>query len=76
MLNTAALSAGSTLRFLGLMFNDNGALRMDCAQVSDGVTATMQSNAAKKLPAGAAQISRQAGINGLPQIVTTVTRSR
>jgi hypothetical protein len=37
MLNTQALAAGNTLRFYGLVFNDNGTLRMDCAQVSDGV---------------------------------------
>jgi hypothetical protein len=37
-LNSAPLAAGSTLRFRGLVFNDNGTLRMDCAQVFDGVT--------------------------------------
>lgn len=35
--NTQPLVAGSTLRFNGLVFNDNGTLRMDCGQVSDGV---------------------------------------
>jgi len=35
MLNKPA--AGSVARFYGLVFNDNGTLRMDCAQVSDGV---------------------------------------
>ena len=44
MLNTQALAPGSTLRFYGLVFNDNGTLRMDCAQVNDGVTATPQAN--------------------------------
>lgn len=24
-------------RFCGLVFNDNGTLRMDCAQINDGV---------------------------------------
>jgi hypothetical protein len=28
---------GSVVRFYGLVFNDNGMLRMDCAQVNDGV---------------------------------------
>lgn len=28
---------GSTLRFFGVIFNDNGTLRMDCLRVSDGV---------------------------------------
>jgi hypothetical protein len=36
-LNVQALAPGSTLRFYGLVFNDNGTLRMDCAQVNDGV---------------------------------------
>ena len=45
-LNTRALAPGSTLRFYGLVFNDNGTLRMDCAQVNDGVTATPQANSA------------------------------
>jgi uncharacterized protein DUF5666 len=36
-LNTAPLAVGSLLRFSGLVFNDNGMLRMDCAEVWDGV---------------------------------------
>lgn len=36
-LNKQALAPGSTLRFYGLVFNDNGTLRMDCAEVNDGV---------------------------------------
>lgn len=36
-LNSQPLAPGSTLRFYGLVFNDNGTLRMDCAQVNDGV---------------------------------------
>jgi hypothetical protein len=38
LLNTKALAQGSTLRFNGLIFNDNGTLRMDCGQIADGVT--------------------------------------
>ncbi len=45
-LNTQALAPGSTLRFYGLVFNDNGTLRMDCAHVNDGVPATPQANSA------------------------------
>jgi hypothetical protein len=45
-LNTHALAPGGTLRFYGLVFNDNGTLRMDCEQVNDGVTATPQANSA------------------------------
>jgi hypothetical protein len=38
MLNKSSLAAGSLFRFYGLVFNDNGTLRMDCAQINDGVT--------------------------------------
>ena len=38
MLNSSdAIAAGGVFRFYGLVFNDNGTLRMDCAQVSNGV---------------------------------------
>lgn len=37
MLNTNPIAAGGVVRFYGLVFNDNGTLRMDCAQVNDGV---------------------------------------
>jgi len=33
---------GAELRFYGLVFNDHGILRMDCAAVSDGVTGSSQ----------------------------------
>ena len=36
-LNSHPLSSGSTVRFYGLVFNDHGTLKMDCAQISDGV---------------------------------------
>jgi hypothetical protein len=38
LLNSAPINIGSVLRFRGLIFNDNGALRMDCGQINDGVT--------------------------------------
>ena len=38
MLNSMPLAVGNTLRFYGLVFNDNGILKMDCAQIVDGVT--------------------------------------
>jgi len=38
LLNTKQLALGSVVRFNGLLFNDNGTLRMDVAQVNDGVT--------------------------------------
>jgi hypothetical protein len=37
LLNSTALAVGSILHFNGLLFNDNGILRMDCGQVNDGV---------------------------------------
>jgi hypothetical protein len=37
MLNSTPLAVGGLLRLNGQVFNDNGTLRMDCAQVSDGV---------------------------------------
>lgn len=37
MLNTTPVAVGSVVRFYGLVFNDSGTLRMDCAQVNDGV---------------------------------------
>jgi hypothetical protein len=37
MLNSSAVSVGGLFRFYGLVFNDNGTLRMDCAQMNDGV---------------------------------------
>jgi Domain of unknown function (DUF5666) len=36
-LNSAPVSSGSVFRFRGLIFNDNGTLRMDCEEVLDGV---------------------------------------
>ncbi len=37
MLNTSPVAVGDVVRFYGLVFNDNGTLRMDCAQINDGV---------------------------------------
>ena len=37
LLNSTSIGVGSVLRFRGLLFNDNGTLRMDCAQINDGV---------------------------------------
>jgi hypothetical protein len=38
LLNTSSPALNSPLRCTGLLFNDNGTLRMDCTQVNDGVT--------------------------------------
>ena len=37
LLNVKQLAVGAVVRFNGLLFNDNGTLRMDVAQVNDGV---------------------------------------
>jgi hypothetical protein len=37
LLNAKQLEVGSVVRFNGLLLNDNGTLRMDVAQVNDGV---------------------------------------
>ncbi len=61
--NTTPLAPGSTLRFYGLVFNDNGTLRMDCAQVSDGVASTAQANSRTRMRpgCGADSYSRRRG---------------
>jgi hypothetical protein len=38
MLNHGLINPGMLLRFRGLVFDDNGTMRMDCAQIYDGVT--------------------------------------
>ncbi len=75
MLNSQPLTAGSTLRFYGLVFNDNGTLRMDCAQVNDGVPFTPPSNANARPEAGQVQTTRRAGPGGTQRIINVVTRS-
>jgi hypothetical protein len=69
-LNIQALAPGSTLRFYGLVFNDNGTLRMDCAQVSDGVTATSQASSAVAVH-GVTQAVRPNLGGGVLETVTT-----
>lgn len=75
-LNTQPLAVGSTLRFYGLVFNDNGTLRMDCAQVNDGVAFTAPANTSSQAQVGRVETIRRQGLNGLQQIITTVTPSR
>jgi hypothetical protein len=38
LLNQRALADGGVFRFNGLLFYDDGTMRMDCGQVNDGVT--------------------------------------
>jgi len=71
MLNAQTLALGSTFRFYGLVFNDNGTLRMDCARVGDGVSVTPQSTSSVRVPARVQVVSRK---NARPlRIATTAT---
>jgi hypothetical protein len=60
MLNSQPLGVGGTFRFYGLVFNDNGTLRMDCAQVNDGVSEAQSSGTQRgQLQPGAARVTRR-----------------
>jgi len=73
LLNSMALAPGSTLRFYGLVFNDNGTLRMDCGQVNDGVTTTTsQSNSRNGRVTAESQSVREVRAG---RVTTVVTRS-
>jgi hypothetical protein len=74
MLNSQPLAAGNTMRFYGLVFNDNGTLRMDCAQVNDGVALNPPANSNTPMAAGKSEIVRRAGAGGA-ETITTITRS-
>ncbi len=76
LLNTSALTSGSTLRFYGLVFNDSGTLRMDCAQVSDGVSLSPAATASGHSAAEEMQTSKRESSGGLLPTITTVTQSR
>ena len=71
LLNLQSLSEGGTFRFYGLVFNDNGTLRMDCAQVNDGVAAQQSISQQGHLETGVAQIRRE---TGGPKQTVVVTR--
>jgi hypothetical protein len=74
MLDSQPLAAGGMFRFYGLVFNDNGTLRMDCAQVNDGVAQTQsQSSRQSHLARGLAQIRHQR-IGRSSQVTTVITR--
>jgi Domain of unknown function (DUF5666) len=77
-LNMQTLAPGATFRFYGLVFNDNGTLRMDCAQVNDGVPFTTPANSSGQevVPVGEIQTVRRQGPGGFPQTLTMFTDSR
>jgi hypothetical protein len=70
-LNTQALASGSTLRFYGLVFNDNGTLRMDCVQVNDGVTTTPQASSPAAVQRSTQVVRRDLGGHVLQTVTTT-----
>ncbi len=76
MLNTAALATGSVLRFDGMVFNDNGTLRMDCAQVSDGVVLSSQSGPSSQKGIVESRITRRQGSRSLEQNIISIKNSR
>ena len=71
MLNSQPLASGSTLRFYGLVFNDSGTLRMDCAQVSDGVAFQPPSSASQNSKVEKATVRQIRTPGGLRQTITT-----
>lgn len=71
LLNKQPLASGSTYRFYGLVFNDNGTLRMDCAQVNDGVPFTAPETPASRMKAGTTHVVRQQGKSEMRQVVNT-----
>jgi hypothetical protein len=76
MLNTQTPAAGTTFRFYGLVFNDNGTLRMDCAQVSDGVALTAQTSASQvsqqgRLERGEVEV-RHEGVGRMQRTVSVI----
>jgi len=75
LVNSKTLAAGKTFRFYGLVFNDNGTLRMDCAQVNDGVTDSSQSDSKEHvtLHGGNVQTELIKGPAGINRRNTTVT---
>ncbi len=71
-LNTQPLAPGSILRFYGLVFNDNGTLRMDCAQVNDGIIALSQASSTSGLTAGQVRTSYRSFGRGSQQVTTVM----
>jgi hypothetical protein len=75
LLNSTPLAPGSVARFYGLVFNDNGTLRMDCAQVNDGVelNPSMTPSAAARMVKGQVTVVRTANIGAVRHIFRRIT---
>ncbi|MGD0271053.1 MAG: DUF5666 domain-containing protein [Candidatus Sulfotelmatobacter sp.] len=74
MLNSQPIAAGNNFRFYGLVFNDNGALRMDCAQVNDGVAFNPPQNSAAQ--AETAKVTVRPALQAGVQQTVTVSHTR
>jgi len=75
LLNTESIASGNTLRFYGLVFNDHGTLRMDCAQVNDGVAENPQpsTSARAHMSNGQVKILRRDTVGLLRQTSRLIT---
>jgi hypothetical protein len=72
--NSQPLAAGGTFRFYGLVFNDNGTLRMDCAQVNDGVSVTpLPPPSPDRLVRGQAKVVRTGNLGPAHQTTHLIT---
>ena len=72
--NAEALTPGSTLRFWGLVFNDDGTLRLDCTRLSEGAVFSSQSSASVHSGSAASQVVER-GPGGMGQVITTGERT-
>jgi Domain of unknown function (DUF5666) len=75
MLNSQPIAPNGTFRFYGLVFNDNGTLRMDCAQVFDGVPLSAASNGTGSMQAAQVQITRRESPHGSKPVNIAVKRA-
>ncbi len=77
-LNSQPLASDSTFRFYGLVFNDNGTLRMDCAQINDGVSLNPPAATASagRLEKGQSRVIRSGKLGPLLHIDRLITPSQ
>ena len=77
LLNSQPLSSGGTFRFYGLVFNDNGTLRMDCVQVNDGVPVTpLPPSSMDRMVRGQSKIVRTGNVGAAHQTSRLITPSQ
>lgn len=71
-LNMQPLAPGNTLRFRGLVFNDNGTLRMDCSEVNDGVPLSSQSSSSSASSTAMANVTSRIMVGSPGQTPVTI----